>query len=59
MPASPHSGATLYVGGQNGTDATGALLDGLEALKGDFGPDVSGSHYEAQAVKVYSLLQSR
>jgi 2-iminobutanoate/2-iminopropanoate deaminase len=25
------SGPTLYVGGQNGTDATGALLDGLRA----------------------------
>jgi 2-iminobutanoate/2-iminopropanoate deaminase len=24
-------GPTLYVGGQNGTDITGALLDGLEA----------------------------
>lgn len=24
-------GATLYVGGQNGTDATGTLLEGLEA----------------------------
>jgi len=24
-------GSTLYVGGQNGTDGTGALLDGLEA----------------------------
>jgi 2-iminobutanoate/2-iminopropanoate deaminase len=27
LPAGP----TLYVGGQNGTDGTGALLDGLEA----------------------------
>ena len=27
LPAGP----TLYVGGQNGTDSTGALLDGLEA----------------------------
>ncbi|HEV7184093.1 MAG: RidA family protein [Actinomycetales bacterium] len=27
LPAGP----TLYVGGQNGTDETGALLDGLEA----------------------------
>ena len=27
LPAAP----TLYVGGQNGTDITGALLDGLEA----------------------------
>jgi enamine deaminase RidA (YjgF/YER057c/UK114 family) len=25
------AGPTLYVGGQNGTDAAGALLDGLEA----------------------------
>lgn len=25
------AGPTLYVGGQNGTDSTGALLDGLEA----------------------------
>jgi 2-iminobutanoate/2-iminopropanoate deaminase len=25
------AGATLYVGGQNGTDATGTLLDGLHA----------------------------
>ncbi|TXN28135.1 RidA family protein [Lacisediminihabitans profunda] len=25
------AGAVLYVGGQNGTDSTGALLDGLEA----------------------------
>jgi enamine deaminase RidA (YjgF/YER057c/UK114 family) len=25
------AGPTLYVGGQNGTDKTGALLDGLEA----------------------------
>jgi 2-iminobutanoate/2-iminopropanoate deaminase len=25
------AGPTLYVGGQNGTDNTGALLDGLEA----------------------------
>jgi len=25
------AGPTLYVGGQNGTDADGALLDGLEA----------------------------
>src|SRR3954447_10157607 len=25
------AGPTLYVGGQNGTDDTGALLDGLEA----------------------------
>ena len=25
------AGPTLYVGGQNGTDGTGALLDGLEA----------------------------
>ncbi len=25
------AGRTLYVGGQNGTDSTGALLDGLEA----------------------------
>jgi 2-iminobutanoate/2-iminopropanoate deaminase len=25
------AGPTLYVGGQNGTDETGALLDGLEA----------------------------
>jgi len=25
------AGATLYVGGQNGADASGALLDGLEA----------------------------
>jgi hypothetical protein len=40
----------------NGTDATGALLDGLE---GDCGADVSGSHYGAEAVKVSSLLQSR
>ena len=28
------AGPTLYVGGQNGTDATGALLDGLEAQTG-------------------------
>lgn len=25
------AGPTLYVGGQNGTDSTGALLDGLQA----------------------------
>jgi enamine deaminase RidA (YjgF/YER057c/UK114 family) len=25
------AGGVLYVGGQNGTDSTGALLDGLEA----------------------------
>jgi 2-iminobutanoate/2-iminopropanoate deaminase len=25
------AGPTLYVGGQNGTDSTGTLLDGLQA----------------------------
>ena len=49
-------GATLCIGGKNGTDATGALLDGLEAQTAEAMRDVLAALAEAGSEPEYVAL---